>query len=624
MSLFDGLSRPIIRFETPAGAVDVAMPAPLFGRQQWIGWVPEDASEAWLCLAEGDPRRLRIQSCSVLSIFSLLQYGLRQSCLVTIDATWLWLSGKRALARQRFGVALGSTPLRRYHQWRNANTRRTDVLTVDRPTFDWTTGPHITFVVGLPTVTSVSQLATTLGCLERQVYPNCSVAVVAGAGIAPAAAADSRPVPRVVDPGSDLASVADEHSSQTVIAPLTAGDIVPDYAAATVAEAMVRAPDIDVWYADDDELSASGAFAAPKLKPDWSPIFNRASGYCLGAMYLRSNRLRACGMVQARDLLVPEKMWAAVSGRSVRVSHIRRLLLTRVPSPASVPTTKSTFGSLQHRPCAPDRPPLLSVVVPSKDKVGLLRSCLRSVLQNDAFDIEVLIVDNGSSNPETMDYYNALQAEERIRVVSAPGPFNFSALCNLGANHAKGSTLLFLNNDTWTNARNWLVPLARWTNEPEVGAVGPMLLYPSGRLQHAGIVLGLGDLAGHIDLGASGTSPGYLRQFAFPREVSAVTGACLALARDKFERVNGFDASAFPVEFSDIDLCLRLLAAGWKTICTPESALIHEESATRGMHPASRYSAERERFRRRWGHLLAADPAFHPALSLKTTSTTLG
>ena len=166
--------------------------------------------------------------------------------------------------------------------------------------------------------------------------------------------------------------------------------------------------------------------------------------------------------------------------------------------------------------------------------------------------------------------------------------------------------------------RNWLKAMVRWAIEPQVGVVGAKLLFPHGKIQHAGVVLGFGGIAGHIYRRLSQGYPGYLAQLTVPHEVSAVTGACMAVARTKFEAVGGFDSENLAIDLNDIDFCLRIAERGWTNVWTPEATLIHHQSATRGIDrdPFALYRKERAYFVERWSHVIRDDPYFHPALSL--------
>ena len=301
-----------------------------------------------------------------------------------------------------------------------------------------------------------------------------------------------------------------------------------------------------------------------------------------------------------------------------RVAHARRVLTTRASPPP-----------------APDAAPLgengarlaATLLVPTRDRVDLLRACIESLERYDAgADFEILALDNGSASADALAYLADLERRPDRRVLRLPGPFNFSAICNAGAAAARSPFLVFINDDVQALAPEWLGRLLAFAARPEVGAVGAKLLYPDGRLQHGGVVLGLDGFAGHMQRLAHADDPGYLGGLSWPREVSAVTGACLAVEFRKFHEVGGFDAERLPVEYNDIDLCLRLAERGYKTVYEPRARLMHRESASRGPNPRldSRYDGEHAHFRARWSGLLRDDPYFHPALSLDALDISLG
>jgi O-antigen biosynthesis protein len=616
VSLFAPLSRPIIRFRTPTDAIDVFMPAPFLGRQRWIGCVPENTSDVFVSFSSCEQTPFRIDYCAILPFARVAQFALSRSLHRTLAAACLWLGGEKEHARRRLELALWATDFRRYDQWRRENSR--PVTTIDLPRLDWRNGCHVCFVLATSTGATEVAIRDTLDSLTRQIYPNWSIALISprDASEQPPCYIQSRV--RVFNSNDMLEKLYTNDS--LAIAPLVAGDLVPDYAAAVLAEHVMAHPNVDAWYGDDDAQDASGCFVRPSLKPEWSPVANAFSAYVLPAVYLRPNALRASNMRVIGDVLDVDKILIAFSKtQSERVGHVRRLMLTTSAQSSARPDVSKSVRQGQRSRNAS----ITTVVVPSKDNVDRLRACVASIGLNENGLFEIVIIDNGSIEQPTWDYYEALRADPRVRVVSAPGPFNFSKLCNRGASVAEGSILLFLNNDTRTDQRNWLKPLVDWATRPNVGAVGPKLLYPTRQLQHAGIVVGLGGLAAHIERDAAQHYQGYLGRFRHPHEVSAVTGACLAVAKAKFEEVRGFDEDRFPIELNDVDLCLRLRQAGWTTIFTPETVLIHEESATRGEQAASRYARERENFRERWGYLLGDDPTFHPALSLHSIQTRL-
>jgi GT2 family glycosyltransferase len=227
-------------------------------------------------------------------------------------------------------------------------------------------------------------------------------------------------------------------------------------------------------------------------------------------------------------------------------------------------------------------------------------------------------MDNGSTEPDALALLSDLRRTARFTVVDRPGPFNFSALSNEGARLTATPLLVFLNNDIEMINGNWLKPLVRWAMQPDIGVVGAKLLFPGGTIQHAGVVVGLGGIGGHMYRKQPSDARGYLGELRVPHEVTAVTAACIAIERGKFEAIGGFDAENLPVELNDLDLCLRMAERGWSNLWTPESVLYHHESASRlvGLSPSKAYRGERMYFAQRWQHIIRDDPHFHPGLSL--------
>lgn len=622
-SLFEPLTRPIIRFSSATSACDVLMPAPMFGRQMWVGRVPDQAVTAFVSSAETGPCTLQVECCLIVSGLKLIQYALSRSWRDTLKSGWLSLIGMKTHARRQLRLALSATPLHRYHDWRIGNSRTLDEGAVDFRRMDWKNGPHIRFVLSAEEDTVA--VGATVKSIRGQAYPNWSIAFVGRTGT------DKRrtdvfefPEALFFKAHDSVDQLCNWESDELVVVPILPGDLVPQYATAILAEYAAANPRVETWYADNDALDSSGRFDSPKLKPDWSPIFNEFTSYSEGATYFRAKTIRSSNLQCASDVLDPAKLDSTlIATHSDRIGHIRRILLTKAATVSTAKVLSGGKGRVEHSITSHES--LTSIIIPSKDHATMLLACLRSIDLNDSVRFEILIVDNGSSEGETHALYEMRRHDARTQIISAPGSFNFSKLCNMGAANARGSILLFLNNDIRTAQKNWLEPLVGWASRPDVGAVGAKLLFPAGGLQHGGVVLGLGGYAAHIDVGIPSHSPGYMDRFQFPREVAAVTGACLAVEKKKFEQVGGFDAATFPVEFSDIDLCLRLERAGWRTVFTPETTLIHQESATRRRLPRldSRYAEEKEQFRQRWGYLLGDDPAFHPALSLQSSETAL-
>ena len=271
----------------------------------------------------------------------------------------------------------------------------------------------------------------------------------------------------------------------------------------------------------------------------------------------------------------------------------------------------------------PSPAPLVSVLIPTRDRAELLKQCVHGVLRQTKYkSLEVIIIDNDSAEPETHALLKRLARDKRVRVISAPGPFNYSAINNMAVGHAKGEVLLFLNNDVAVIEPNWLGEMVAQAVRPEVGAVGAGLLYSDGRVQHGGVVLGVGGIAGegavagHLYAGARSISKSYFNHLRLARNVSAVTAACMAVRKEVFLQAGGFDEANLAVAFNDVELCLKIGALGYQLIWTPRATLYHLESASRGsdLEPEviGRFRNEIAYMRSRWGQVLDNDPFYGP------------
>ena len=237
-------------------------------------------------------------------------------------------------------------------------------------------------------------------------------------------------------------------------------------------------------------------------------------------------------------------------------------------------------------------------------------------------NFEIIIVDNGSVEPATKDYFTSLSANKQVRIVEDSLPFNFSRINNLAAKLARGSFLGFINNDLEVIEPEWLGELVSQAARDEVGAAGARLYFPNDLLQHGGIILGIGGVAGHNHKGRRRGDPGYFNRIILAQNLSAVTAACMVMRREVFDEVQGFDEQALSVAFNDVDLCLRVREKGYWIVYAPRAELYHYESASRGYENTPekflRFESEIENMKKRWGHLLKADPFYNPNLTLIT------
>lgn len=612
-SLYCSANRLAIRFATDSADLQVALPAALFGAGEWVGLIPEGTGQVSIVLPAGYAvSDFCLSSCEVLSRRKVVSRVWERRAGKALLATGLGAVGRRDDANGILEDVLGATPLERYHEWRAFNCRELDRTGLEARRDSWRRGPRIRVIVHAVDEKAAEALDATLASLQRQTYPDWSLVLVG----TQTTCRGGRPAYHV-EGDARAASLWEGLDAADLVFPVVAGDVVADYAMGALVEFASGRPDCSMFYADEDSIDADRRHVAPELKPDWSPIFHQARPYVGRAVYFRREALEAHADLPAAALLRPSTWDKLFAAEAAAVGHIRRILLTKPWKPAEARAPVTLTEPATERATA-------TLIVPTRDRADLLAACLSGLEKTRPRDFDLLIVDNGSREPATRDLLNHAGQHSWVRILDVGGPFNFSALCNRAAELARGRVLVFLNNDTVAMQPDWLENLMSWAMRPDVGAVGAKLLYPSGSLQHAGLVLGLGGYAAHIDAGAGPEQRGYLDRLTVPHEVSAVTGACLAVEKGKFDAIGGFDAERYPIELGDVDLCLRLRQRGWKTVFTPHAVLTHHESATRGRsNVAKRYAKERRHFRESWGDAVLDDPCFHPALSLTARRTSL-
>ena len=388
--------------------------------------------------------------------------------------------------------------------------------------------------------------------------------------------------------------------------PMAAGDIFAPGAAAAY-RAAITSEALSLLYADDDQLDRWGRRTAPHFKPDWNGELFRHFDYLTAACIVRGDQ-------KSFRLASNSANWAAIlvqqAVQAGEVTHVRRVLHHRnhrVPAP--VAAQPLVIGGDM---------PSVTIIIPTRNRVDLLRTCLEGVASTAYPRLDVIVVDNGSDDTETLDYLSALETSH-IRVMRHPGPFNYSTINNRAAREAQGQLLCLLNNDIEVTSPDWLSIMVMQAIREEVGAVGAQLLYPDGRIQHAGVVIGVGNAAGHAHRFVQPQEEGYFRRHMLPQFTSAVTGACLVVDRERFLAVGGLDERNFAVAYNDVDLCLRLNERGWQSLYEPRAVLIHHESVSRGqdLDPvgAARFAGELAALKRIWKTDEIVDPFHHPHLS---------
>lgn len=274
--------------------------------------------------------------------------------------------------------------------------------------------------------------------------------------------------------------------------------------------------------------------------------------------------------------------------------------------------------------------PLVSIIIPAKDNVFDTKRCISSIFQKSTYDnYEIILMDNGSAQPETEAYENEISKDHRVKVVHDDGSFNYSRINNEAVKQSHGKYIVLLNNDTEVITLDWIEELLMYAQRSDVGAVGAKLYYPDKTIQHAGIVIGLGAhrTAGHTHYKVASNNLGYMGRLCYTQDVSAVTGACLMVKRSDWDDVGGLDES-FEVSLNDVDFCLKLRAKGLLNVFTPFAELYHYESASRGSdlvgERAERYNRESAHFRDKWKEVIdKGDPYYNPNFSLDRSDFTL-
>lgn len=412
-----------------------------------------------------------------------------------------------------------------------------------------------------------------------------------------------------------------------------------------------RHSDADMIYSDEDKLDAEGARCHPFFKPDWSPDLFRSIMYtCHFGVYRTALIKSVGGFRDGFDGSQDHDLVLRLTEKTARIHHIPKILYHWRMSPGSTALDSEAKGYAEaarlkavQEHCErrglkgiaepglfngavrlrylPEINPLVSIIIPTRDRFSVLRQCVNSILKLSTYEnYEILIVDNDSSEREALDYFNLLEKQAKVRVLRFSGKFNFSAINNFAATQAKGELLLFLNNDTEVISADWLEAMIEHAVRPEVGAVGARLMYPNNTVQHAGVIIGMGGIAGHAHINLSSGDPGYFGRVHLVQNFSAVTGACLMTKAELFKDSGGFNEQNLAVAFNDVDFCLRLREKNLLIVYTPYAELYHYESLSRG----SDFSPENiERFKReieyvesRWRKIICCDPYYNPNLSL--------
>ncbi len=542
---------------------------------------------------------------------------------------WLWTFGRALKPRDRAWMAeeMGS--------WGDA-----------RPQF------HLAALV-LPG--TEARLKENIATLQSQIYPDWRMTLLAF---------EAAPQGLELPPNVAWRELGDDEDSLEVFGELArngeawfgiweAGDMLEPDALFRLARLIHAQPGLRLAYCDEDMLDAELRRSLPQFKPDFNLDLLRSAPYLGGLALFHPEAFAQCGgfdpdLEGAEEYDLALKVFERYGERAI--GHVSELLYHRREGgghcidPAAeiwARLRQALQGHLDRtRPGAVAHPgreapflrveypldacPKVSIIIPTKDRPELIRRCLDSLLQlTDYPDFEVIVVDNQTTDAEALAYYRSASRDPRVRLIEYPHPFNYSAINNFAARQAGGEYLLLLNNDTAVLDRNWLRTMMRHALRPDVGIVGPLLVFEDGLVQHAGIVLGLGyQPAEHIFISLSPDEPGYFGRLQLTQNYSAVTGACLLIRKSVYDEVGGLNETDLAVSFNDVDLCLKAGKQGYRVVWTPETRLLHTASQSldtvldqEKSEKSRRFKLEQAYMYDTWMPEIVREPAFNRQLT---------
>ena len=417
-------------------------------------------------------------------------------------------------------------------------------------------------------------------------------------------------------------------------------------------ELLNQHPQADFIYSDEDKVNRQNIHSDPYFKPDWCPdtflsrmytchlgIYRRALVQQVGGFRTGFEGSQDYDLVlritektqeiyhiadvlyhwrihsQSTAAFADAKTYAVDAGQKAIAEAITR----RGESGQVIP--KSQFPGVYTIRYEVKEHKLVSIIIPTKDLADTLDTCLKSIFTLTTYpNYEVIVIDNGSTEATTaqcLDYWQS-QQPERFHYYGYDIPFNYSQINNYGVSKAQGDYLLFLNNDTEVISADWVEAMVEQAQRESIGAVGGLLLYPDDTIQHAGVILGLFDLAGHGHQNYQAGEPGYISQIVSTNNYSAVTAACMMCRRDVFEAVGGFETQ-LAIAFNDVDFCLKLVSQGYRNVYLPHVVLYHYESKSRGYEDnpekQARFAGEVAYMKQKWQHLCDHDPCYNPNLT---------
>ena len=588
------------------------------------------------------------------------------------EALLWWLLGRKKRARQLFLPYQTKLDRRHYAIW----IKKYDILNnsdrnaMRRTLTDWPSPPLISIIMPVHDP-PLKFLREAVDSVRGQIYLNWELCIADDASTKPEiitfleqlAREDSRVKVLFRSENGHISRATNsalELASGEFVAMMDHDDRMAENALFEIAKLLQLNPKAEIIYSDEDQIDENGQRFRPHFKTDWNKELFLSINYINHLAVLRTSLVRLVGGYrsglegsQDHDLILR----LLKHTQEQRIHHIPKVLyhwrnfethgsMSMCHPHVAVAARQRALAEYLHdaEPSAevapgpggfnrvirplPEPPPMVTLIVPTRDQLNLLRTCVSGLLEGTDYpNLEVIIVDNDSKEPRTLAYLESLSDDTRVRIVECPGPFNFSAINNHAVSLSRGEYIGLINNDVEVIDAGWLREMVSHAMLPEVGAVGCRLLYSDGRIQHAGVILGIGGVADHSHKFFDCAASGYFYRPQLQQYVSAVTAACLVVSKKKFNAIGGLNDKDLTIAFNDVDFCLRLNDAGWKNIYTPYATLYHHESMSRGRDArgvkAVRHAEEIKYMITRWGERLQNDPYYNPNLSLGGESFTL-
>ncbi|MDG1173165.1 MAG: glycosyltransferase [Opitutales bacterium] len=536
-----------------------------------------------------------------------------------------------------------------------------------------TINPLISIVVPIHKV-SVKILEATIDSVKEQVYQNWELILIDDCShdfdlkqkILLFQASDYRIKAFFRDVRGNIAQASNEginRSAGSYILFLDHDDLLRNHSLLRIVQAIESNSSLKLIYSDEDKINILGRRTSPNFKPSWNPDLLLSQNYICHLLCVEANVLKqVSGFREGYEGCQDWDLVLRITERlnSQEIHHIPEILYHWRKSGTSTATSlmakpyvaknslKVIESALQRRGVSAqvhltseinnyikieyeirETHPLVSIIIPTRDQLSHLQKCIDGVLKNTNYpDLEILVCDNDSEEISTLEFLNSLDGNPKIRVLRIPGPFNYSRINNQAVSMSKGDMILFLNNDVEAINEDWLKEIVSHALRPEIGCVGAKLLYPNNTIQHAGVVLGIGGVAGHAFRAFPHNHSGYMGRLNLVQNYSAVTAACMMVRKSIFLQSGGFDEENLKVAFNDVDLCLKIKKLGYRNLWTPYAQLFHHESASRGndLSPANlkRYTQESDYLKSKWSEYVNDDPSYNPNLTYDREDFTLG